>query len=144
MSVHKFERFAKVLCDLPSIGLDNVARVGKIPTRMKNLPIGCLSIHDAEERMRHCLKIGAVIPGKHFREELTNAGINLQDAWIVLRYGHIYDAPEKDIKTGEWKYRMEGPEPDGKWTVIVFSINTVDTAFLITVFTVEHRGRERK
>ncbi len=62
----------------------------------------------------------------------------------MLRHGHIYDASEKDIKTGEWKYRMEGPEPDGKWTVIVFSFKTVDIAFLITVFTAEHRGRERK
>jgi hypothetical protein len=111
---------------------------------MKNDQIGCLSIRDAEERIRHCLERGAVIPGKHFSEELANEGINLQDAWIVLRYGHIYDAPEKDIKKGEWKYRMEGPEPDGKWAVIVFSFKTVDVAFLITVFIVKHRGRERK
>jgi hypothetical protein len=111
---------------------------------MKNEQIGCLSVHDAEERMRRCLEEGAVIPGRHFRDELAKEGIDLQDAWIVLRYGHIYDPPERDIKAGEWKYRMEGPEPDGKWTVIVFSFKTVDIAFLITVFTVKHRGRARK
>jgi len=129
---------------LSSKGLDNVLPVGKIPTAMKNDQIECLSIHDAEERMRHCLERGAVIPGKHFREELANEGINLQDAWIVLRYGHIYEAPEKDIKTGEWKYRLEGPEPGGRWMVIVFSFKTVDDAFLITVFSVKHRGRDKK
>ena len=86
---------------------------------MKNKQIGCLSIHDAEARMRNCLERGAVMPGKHFREELANEGINLQDAWIVLRYGRIYDAPEKDIKT-------------------------VDNAFLITVFSVKQRGRDKK
>jgi hypothetical protein len=111
---------------------------------MKNEQVGCLSVHDAEERMRHCLERGAVIPGKHFREELANEGMDLQDAWTVLRYGHIYDAPEKDIKTGEWKYQMEGPQPEGKWRVIVFSFKTADEAFLITVFTVKHQGRERK
>jgi hypothetical protein len=105
---------------------------------MKNEKVGCLSVHDAEERMRHCLEGGAVIASRHFRQELPSEGINLQDAWTVLRYGHVYDAPEKDIKTGEWKYRMEGPEADGKWIVIVFSFKTVDTAFLITVFTVKH------
>ena len=68
---------------------------------MKSHEIGCLSIHDAEQRVRHCLERGTVIPGKHFREELANEAINPQDAWIVLRYGHIYDVPEKDIKTGE-------------------------------------------
>ena len=83
------------------LGLDNFSPVGKIPTTMKNEQIGCLSIHDAEERMRHCLNRGAIIPSRHFREELANEGINLQDAWIVLRHGHIYDAPEKDMKTGE-------------------------------------------
>ncbi len=111
---------------------------------MKKEQIGCLSIQDAEERMRHCLERGAVIPGKHFREELANERINLQDAWIVLRYGHIYDAPEKDIKTGEWKYRLEGPEPGGRWIVIVVSFKTVDRAFLITVFSVKQRGRDKK
>ena len=111
---------------------------------MKKQQIGCLSVQDAEDRMRHCLERGAVIPGRHFREELANEGINLQDAWIVLRYGHIYDAPEKDIKTGEWKYRLEGPEPGGRWMVIVFCFKTVDNAFLITVFSVKQRVRDKK
>jgi hypothetical protein len=111
---------------------------------MKNEQIGCLPIQDAKDRMRHCLERGGVIPGKHFREELANEGINLQDAWIVLRYGHICDAPEKDIKTGEWKYRLEGPEPGGRWTAIVFSFKAADKAFLITVFTVKQRGRDKK
>ena len=111
---------------------------------MKSRQIGCLSIQDAEDRMRHCLERGAVIPGKHFREELANEGINLQDAWIVLRYGHIYDPPEKDIKTAEWKYRLEGAEPGGRWIIIVFSFKAVDKAFLITVFSVKQRGRDKK
>jgi hypothetical protein len=111
---------------------------------MKNKQVGFLPSREAENRMRRCLEGGAVIPGKHFRDELASEGLDLQDAWIVLRYGHIYDAPEQDIKTGEWKYRIEGPEPDGKWIVIVFSFKTADKAFLITVFSVEQRGRDKK
>ena len=46
-----------------------------------------------------------------------------------------------DIRTGEWKYRVEGYEPGGKWLAVAFSFKTVDRAFLITVFAVESRGR---
>ena len=110
---------------------------------IKDEQIAYLSIHDAEERMHHCLESGAVVAGRHFRQELANEGISLQDAWIVLHQGHIYDAPEMNVKTGEWNYRMEGPEPDGKWVAIVFSFKAVDIAFMITAFTAKRR-REKK
>lgn len=89
--------------------------------------------------MHHCLEDGEVVPGRHSREELAKEGVDFEDAWVVLRKGRIFDEPEQDIKTGEWKYRIEGHEPGGKWLAIVLSFKTIERAFLITVFSVEHR-----
>ncbi len=36
------------------------------------------------------------------------------DALGILNRGQVYDEPEQDIKTGDWKYRMEGETPGGK------------------------------
>lgn len=97
-----------------------------------------LSRPEAAELVRKCLQPGRrVIPGKHFREELENEGLTLPDALHVLRTGRIYDEPEQDIKTGDWKYRIEGKEVDGRTLKIVFCFKDfggVDTAYLITVF----------
>ena len=100
-----------------------------------------LSKQDAQDLLRHCLEQGEVIPGRHFREELAREGIVFEDAWGVLGNGRIYDEPEHDIKTGEWKYRIEGYEPGGKWLVIVFSFKSVDRTFLITVFSVASKRK---
>ena len=48
------------------------------------------------------------------------------------------------LKTGEWKYRVEGHEPDGKWLAIVFCFKKVKRAFLITVFSVESRSKSKQ
>jgi hypothetical protein len=67
----------------------------------------------------------------------------MADALAVLKSGNIYDAPEPDIRTGEWKYRMEGYVPDGQWLAIVFCFKTRERAFLVTVFPVESRRRNK-
>jgi hypothetical protein len=87
------------------------------------------------------LEVGEVVPTKHFREELANESITFEDAWIVLRSGSIYDQPEQDIKTGEWKYRVEGYEPDGRWMAIVLAFKSTERALLITIFSIESRRR---
>jgi hypothetical protein len=68
---------------------------------------------------------------------LEKEGRTLPDALHVLRTGLIYDEPEPDPKTGEWKYRIEGKEVDGRVLKIVFcfkDFDEIDTAYLITVF----------
>ena len=40
---------------------------------------------------------------------------------MVLRRGVLYNESEQDIATGEWKYTVEGAEPDRKRLKIVFS-----------------------
>lgn len=97
----------------------------------------------ALDMLKDCLcNGGSVVPGSHFRDELRNEGLTLPDAWLVLRSGCIYKAPECDIKTGEWKYTIEGFTADGCWLAIVFCFKHVDRAYLITVFSIEAKKRK--
>ena len=84
---------------------------------------------------------GCVVTTKHFRDELANDNLTFEDAWHVLRSGRIFDEPEEDMKTGDLKYRIEGADSEGKWLVIVFTLKPVDTLILITVFSVEAKGK---
>jgi hypothetical protein len=96
----------------------------------------------AQDMLRDCLGAGAsVIPGCHFRDDLKKEGLTMPAAWHVLRLGCITNPPEHDVRTGDWKYSVEGYEPDGKWLVIVFCFRAVNKAYLITVFSVQARER---
>jgi hypothetical protein len=96
---------------------------------------------EALDLLHHCLEEGEIVPSRHFRDELANESVTFEDAWIVLRSGAIYDEPEQDIKTGEWKYRVEGHEPDGKWMAVVLTFKSTDRALLITIFSIASRSR---
>ncbi len=96
---------------------------------------------EARSQLQWCLEHGEVVPTRHFREELANEHISYHDAHEVLRFGTIFDPPEENMKTGEWKYRIEGHEPGGKWMSIIFSFKSTERANLITVFSVQHKGR---
>jgi hypothetical protein len=101
------------------------------------MPVSVVKPDIAMDMLRDCLGSGGqVIPGKHFRDELRAENLTMPDAWCVLRGGCIFNAPEHDVKTGEWKYTIEGRVPDGKQIGIVFSFKQVDTTYLITVFSV--------
>jgi len=91
--------------------------------------------------VRHCLEEGEVIPGWHFREELAKEGVLFEDAWVVLRTGHVYNEAVPDPKMGEWEYQIEGYEPGGRWLVIVLNFKTVDRTSLVTVFSVGSRRK---
>jgi hypothetical protein len=106
------------------------------------MPVDAVSPDVAQAVLRDCLgPTGRVIPTFHFREELDKEGLTIPDAWKVLRSGCISQPPEHDIRTGEWKYTVEGLTPCGTWLCIVFSFKYVNVACLITVFSVEAKGR---
>jgi hypothetical protein len=112
------------------------------PDTMPTMILPALKLGEAVDLLRHCLsEDGAVMWGRHFKEELKAERVEFADAWHVLRTGRIYDAPESDIRTGEWKYKVEGHTPDGIWLNIVFCFKEINKAFLITVFSVEARRK---
>jgi len=111
------------------------------------MSLGALKLAEALDLLHRCLSgQGSVQWGSHFKKALEDERLTFPDAWHVLRTGRIYEAPERDIKTGDWKYRVEGNAPDGVWLVIVFCFKELDRTFLITVFSVEarRRGRDEK
>jgi hypothetical protein len=98
------------------------------------MPVRCLTRAEAANLVRRCLSAGRVIPGKHFREELANEGLDILDAHNVLRTGIIFQEPEPDIRSGDWKYRIEGTDLEGKPLAVIFCFKDEATGFLITVF----------
>jgi hypothetical protein len=108
----------------------------------KQIIVDCLTQEIATGVLQDCLEDGNIIQGRHFRNELAAESLTIADALFVLRSGSIKDPPEIDIRSREWKYKVEGFEPAGKWLVIAFSFKQIDTVFLITIFSVESRGRE--
>jgi hypothetical protein len=57
----------------------------------------------------------------------------MEDVLKVCRSGVVTVPPEKDTKTGHWKYRIEGSTADRRPIAVVFCFR-LDAAVLITVF----------
>lgn len=87
----------------------------------------------AKANLNRCLHDGAVIYSQHFREELANDDLTTEDILAVCRSGAITMAPEEDIKTGRWKYRIEGITADRRQVAVVFTFKA-ELAVFITAF----------
>jgi len=92
-----------------------------------------LSRDRAKARLNRCIENGVVTYSQHFREELANDDLTREDVLYVCRSGAISKPPERDIRTGRWKYRIEGMTVDRVPIAVVFTFRSVDAVF-ITVF----------
>ena len=110
-------------------GITGFPGVGIIPTKWEAL----LTKDRDKAKLNRCLHEGAVIYSKHFRAELANDDLTTEDVLAVCRSGAIIMGPEKDIKTGHWKYRIEGITVDRRQLAVVFTFRT-ELAVLIAVF----------
>jgi hypothetical protein len=63
----------------------------------------CLSRQAALDLLHYCLTDGEVVPGKHFRIELANERLEMDSVLRVMRSGAIFDEPESDLRSQEWK-----------------------------------------
>ena len=87
----------------------------------------------AKTKLSRCLEESVVIYSRHFRVELTNDDLTMEDILLVCRSGAIVMAAEKDIKTGQWKYRIEGITVEMRRIAVVFTFRN-ERAVFITVF----------
>ena len=87
----------------------SLSRVGIIPTSDRWAP----RQRSGQSQSFGCLEEGVVSYSRHFRDELANDALTTGDILTVCRSGAIAMAAEKDIKTGQWKYRIEGLTADG-------------------------------
>ncbi len=97
--------------------------------------IGGFTKARAEALLRKCVDSGTVILTKHAIDEMAADMISRAELYTVLRNGHIYMEPEQDIKTAEWKYRVEGTAA-GQSIAAVFKFREINQAIVITVFEV--------
>jgi hypothetical protein len=101
------------------------------------MPFKRLSKAQVTESLRLCLSgAGRIILSKHFREELEKEQLDILDAYHILRTGQVFNEPELDARHGDWNYRMEGTEPEGRRLAIVFCFKEQDTGLLITIFSI--------
>jgi hypothetical protein len=92
-----------------------------------------LTKDQAKAALNSCLEDGTVIYTRHFRDELANEGLTMEDVLRACRSGAIAMSPEKDIKIGDWKYRIEGNTAEGRHIAVVFCFRA-DAGVFITVF----------
>jgi hypothetical protein len=55
----------------------------------------------------------------HAREEMAADAVSLVDVVQVLRSGTVRQAPDRDVRTGDWKVRVEGRCDDREIVVVV-------------------------
>ena len=87
----------------------------------------------AKAKLNRCVEDGVVAYSQHFREELAKDALAMEDVLAVCRSGTIMMAPEQDIETGKWKYRIEGLTADRRQVAVVFTFRQEQAVF-ITVF----------
>ncbi|MFZ0819854.1 MAG: DUF4258 domain-containing protein [Candidatus Acidiferrales bacterium] len=94
---------------------------------------------DAAKLIRECVETGRIRITQHFKQELMKEGLSIGDALHVIQHGGIYNEPEHDPSFQQWRYRIEGTEPDGKYVGVIFAFETDEDGVLITVFEIESR-----
>lgn len=93
-----------------------------------------LSRSDALKLLRRCLESGIVEYHPHFALRCRDRGIDPVDAQYVLRKGVIYDEAELDVRSQEWRYKIEGKPPDAdKRLKVVITFLERDEVLVITV-----------
>lgn len=72
---------------------------------------------------------GSVVFPKYARKKMRERDIDNNDILKLAKAGMVANAPEMDIKTNEWTYRIESDE-----LKVVFVIPSPSMVRLITVF----------
>jgi hypothetical protein len=95
-----------------------------------------LSPEEAKRQILFILDEGNVELSAHCkRESMITRGISLLDITHALKTGEIKQAPEWDKGHDNWKYRVEGEDPDGVDLIsIVVIIEANLTLRIVTVF----------
>lgn len=88
----------------------------------------------ARKIIRTILDAGRTYPTGHFKKRLADRNINMQDVLAALKRG-IVTQSESDLKTGEWKYTIEGKGIDADPVKVIINIFPEENRIvLITVF----------
>ncbi len=85
---------------------------------------------------------GALVYGGNLFEKLTRRGVSVLDLLHVCRHWQVLRSTR--VAYGERRYRIEGPNLDGKWMAVVLSVRPEPPrAVAITAFRFA-RGQTRR
>ncbi|MEO6665685.1 MAG: hypothetical protein ABIO65_02775 [Nitrospiria bacterium] len=85
---------------------------------------------------------GALVYGASLFEKLARRGVSVLDLLHVCRRWEVLRSTR--FEYGEWRYRIEGPNLDGKWMAVVLSVQPEPVrAVAITAFRFA-RGRKTR
>jgi hypothetical protein len=79
---------------------------------------------DATDNIRALSKTDALTLSwtGHAKHQMSDRDLIVSDVLHVLKYGYIYDEPEKATQNGYFKYKMESSSPAGSRVVRVVVI----------------------
>ena len=84
-------------------------------------------------RMRALVREGAYVVSLHGHEEMEADGLTADDLEHVSLTGRIVEK-QRDQRTKEWKYLVEGESLDGEAAVVVAKIGPTGKLVVLTVY----------
>ena len=84
-------------------------------------------------RMREKIRQRQYIMTYHARREMHHDDLNIYDIERVILTGKILER-QKDIVTGEWKYRIKGKTVEGGKIEVVAKLSPTDKLVIITIY----------
>lgn len=83
--------------------------------------------------MRECIHTHRYVMTLHAEDAMSEEGLSIYDVEHCLLTGQIAER-QKDIQTGEWKYRVCGESLNGKIMEVVSKIGPAGKIVIITVY----------
>ncbi len=84
-------------------------------------------------RMREKVRDLQYVMTLHAEEEMSDDNLSIFDVESVILTGEIIER-QKDRKTGEWKYLVNGQALRGEQTIVVVKIGPTEKLIVITIY----------
>ena len=84
-------------------------------------------------QMRENIRTRRYVMTLHAEEEMDNDALSIYDVEHAVLTGTI-QRRQKDLKTGEWKYIIQGPSFDAERMEVVAKLSPLGKLVIITVY----------
>ncbi len=84
-------------------------------------------------RIRECVRTGRYVMTVHGRQEMAADRLTLEEVREIIAVGRIVER-QRDHRTSEWKYLIEGRTFDGRLATVVAKLGPTGKVVVITVY----------
>ncbi len=88
------------------------------------------------KQMRECIRYRQYVMTLHAEEEMVDDGLSVFDVEHGILTGRIIER-QRDRKTAEWKYLIEGETLAGDGVIVVAKMSVTRKVVIITVYVTE-------